>query len=102
MAGVNQSVDKASGDKAPREQHATKAARKSASATGGDNKPHHYRPRTVFRREIRRHQKNTELLVSKVHLDISIVTKRIRRTIGNSDHALVNRCSGLIYSYNCA
>ncbi|MBN3284191.1 H3 protein, partial [Polyodon spathula] len=40
--------------KAPRKQLATKAARKSAPATGGVKKPHRYRPETVALREIRR------------------------------------------------
>ena len=99
MAGVRRSVGKAEGDKAPREQHASKATCKSASATGGDRKPLHYRPRTESRQEIRRYQKTTELLV---HLDIYIVTKRTRRTVGDRDYASVTRCSGLVYSYDCA
>ena len=37
-----------------RKQLATKAARKSAPATGGVKKPHRYRPGTVALREIRR------------------------------------------------
>merc|ERR1712012_1489305 len=40
----------------PRKQLATKAARKSAPATGGVKKPHRYRPGTVALREIRRYQ----------------------------------------------
>ena len=39
--------------KAPRKQLAIKAARKSASATGGVKKPHRYRPGIVALREIR-------------------------------------------------
>merc|ERR1712179_503794 len=46
-------------------QLATKAARKSAPATGGVKKPHRYRPGTVALREIRRYQKSTELLLRK-------------------------------------
>ncbi|PAV60800.1 hypothetical protein WR25_17775 [Diploscapter pachys] len=42
------------------------AARKSAPATGGVKKPHHYRPGTVALREIRRYQKSTELLLRKL------------------------------------
>ena len=38
-----------------RKQLATKAARKSAPATGGVKKPHRYRPGTVALREIRRY-----------------------------------------------
>ena len=49
-----------------RKQLATKAARKSAPATGGVKKPHRYRPGTVALREIRRYQKSTELLVRKL------------------------------------
>nr|CAH7723087.1 unnamed protein product [Callosobruchus chinensis]CAH7737518.1 unnamed protein product [Callosobruchus chinensis] len=50
----------------PRKQLATKAARKSAPATGGVKKPHRYRPGTVALREIRRYQKSTELLIRKL------------------------------------
>ncbi|XP_039766798.1 histone H3-like [Ornithorhynchus anatinus] len=56
----------ATGHKAPRKQLATKAARKSAPATGGVKKPHRYRPGTVALREIRRYQKSTELLIRKL------------------------------------
>jgi histone H3/H4 len=45
---------------------ATKAARKSAPATGGVKKPHRYRPGTVALREIRRYQKSTDLLIRKL------------------------------------
>ena len=50
----------------PRKQLATKAARKSAPATGGVKKPHRYRPGTVALREICRYQKSTELLTRKL------------------------------------
>src|ERR1700709_795456 len=52
--------------RAPRRRLATKAARKSAPATGGVKKPHRYRPGTVALREIRRYQKSTELLIRKL------------------------------------
>ena len=55
-----------SSPRAPRKQLATKAARKSAPATGGVKKPHRYRPGTVALREIRRYQKSTELLIRKL------------------------------------
>ncbi|PWA72197.1 histone H3/CENP-A [Artemisia annua] len=45
---------------------ATKAARKSAPATGGVKKPHRFRPGTVALREIRKYQKSTELLIKKL------------------------------------
>ncbi|KAL0984587.1 hypothetical protein UPYG_G00143510 [Umbra pygmaea] len=51
---------------AGRSSFATKAARKSAPATGGVKKPHRYRPGTVALREIRRYQKSTELLIRKL------------------------------------
>ena len=46
-----QTARKSTGGKAPRKQLATKAARKSAPATGGVKKPHRYRPGTVALRE---------------------------------------------------
>merc|ERR1712024_90078 len=61
MARTKQTARKSTGGKAPRKQLATKAARKSAPATGGVKKPHRYRPGTVALREIRRYQKSTEL-----------------------------------------
>ena len=57
--------------KAPRKQLATKAARKSAPATGGVKKPHRYRPGTVALREIRRYQKSTELLIPQAAIPAS-------------------------------
>ena len=67
MARTKQTARKSTtGGKAPRKQLlASKAARKSAPATGGVKKPHRFRPGTVALREIRRYQKSTELLVRK-------------------------------------
>nr|7BY0_A Chain A, Histone H3.2,Histone H3-like centromeric protein A [Gallus gallus]7BY0_E Chain E, Histone H3.2,Histone H3-like centromeric protein A [Gallus gallus] len=65
MARTKQTARKSTGGKAPRKQLATKAARKSAPATGGVKKPHRYRPGTVALREIRRYQKSTELLIRR-------------------------------------
>jgi hypothetical protein len=42
MARTKQTARKSTGGKAPRKQLATKAARKSAPATGGVKKPHRY------------------------------------------------------------
>ncbi|CAH2018767.1 unnamed protein product [Acanthoscelides obtectus] len=56
MARTKQTARKSTGGKAPRKQLATKAARKSAPATGGVKKPHRYRPGT----------KSTELLIRKL------------------------------------
>ncbi|ONM17638.1 Histone H3.2 [Zea mays] len=52
MARTKQTARKSTGGKAPRKQLATKAARKSAPATGGVKKPHRFRPGTVALREI--------------------------------------------------
>jgi len=66
MARTKQTARRSTGGKAPRKQLATKAARKSAPATGGVKKPHRYRPGTVALREIRRYQKSTDLLVRRL------------------------------------
>ncbi|MFS8011872.1 putative transcription factor Hap3/NF-YB family [Helianthus anomalus] len=65
MARTKQTARKSTGGKAPRKQLATKAARKSAPATGGVKKPHRFRPGTVALREIRKYQKSTELKYQK-------------------------------------
>ena len=77
MARTKQTARKSTGGKAPRKQLATKAARKSAPATGGVKKPHRYRPGTVALREIRRYQKSTELLIRK--LPFQILVKEVFR-----------------------
>ena len=66
MARTKQTARKSTGGKAPRKQLSTRAARKSAPATGGVKKPHRYRPGTVALREIRRYQKSTDLLIHKL------------------------------------
>ena len=66
MARTKQTAHKSTGGKAPRKQLAMRAARKSAPAAGGAKKPHRYRPGTVALREIRRLQKSTDLLISKL------------------------------------
>ena len=66
MARTKQTARKSTGGKAPRKALATKAARKSAPATGGCKKPHRYRPGTVALREIRKYQKTTELRLRKL------------------------------------
>ena len=65
MARTKQTARKSTGGKAPRKMLATKAARKSAPASGGIKKPHRYRPGTVALREIRKYQKSTEFLIRK-------------------------------------
>lgn len=66
MARTKQTARMSTGGKAPRKALATKAARKSAPATGGVKKPHRYRPGTVALREIRRYQKSTEFLIHEL------------------------------------
>ena len=66
MARTKQTARKSTGAKAPRKHLATKAARKSAPATGGVKKAHKFRPGTVALREIRKYQKSTELLIRKL------------------------------------
>ncbi len=63
MARCKQTACYSSGGKAPRIHLATMAARKLARHTGGVKKPHCYRPGTVAIREIRKYQKNTDLLI---------------------------------------
>ncbi|RXG61498.1 histone H3 [Armadillidium vulgare] len=57
---------KSTGRKDPRKQLSTKAACKSAPATGGMKKPRRYCSGAVALREIRRYQKSTELLIRKL------------------------------------
>ncbi|KAL5131088.1 histone H3.2 [Glycine soja] len=66
MARTTQTARKSTRGKASRKQLATKAAHKSAPATGGVKKPHRFRPSTVALREVRKYQKNTELLIRKL------------------------------------
>jgi len=65
MARTKQTARKSTGGKAPRKQLASQAARKSTPSTGIVKKTHRYRPGTVALREIRRYQKNTDLLLKK-------------------------------------
>ena len=66
MARTKLTARKSTGQKAPRKQLASKAARKTAPATGGVKKPQRYRPGTVALREIRKYQKSTDLLLRKL------------------------------------
>jgi len=66
MARTKQTARKSTGGKAPMKLMAQKAARSSVASTGGVKKPHRFRPGTVALREIRKYQKNTELLIRKL------------------------------------
>jgi histone H3 len=65
MARTKQTARKSTGGKAPRIHLATKAARNLARSFGGVKKPRRWRPGTVALREIRKYQKNTDLLMRK-------------------------------------
>ena len=73
MARVKQSSRKTYGGKDPRyklltmvkERQNTRSLSRSLGGRGGVKKPHRYRPGTVALREIRKFQKNTELLIRK-------------------------------------
>ncbi len=77
MARCKQTARYSSGEKAPRIHLATMAAQKLARRMGGVKKPHHYCPGTIAIREIRKYQKNTDLLIRKApfqHLVREIAT----------------------------
>lgn len=66
MARTKQTARVSTGGHAPRKGVASKAARKSAPLNGGVKKAHRFRPGTVALREIRRFQRNTDLLIRKL------------------------------------
>ncbi len=77
MARCKQTALYSSGGKAPHIHLATMAAQKLARHRGGVKKPHRYRPGTIAIREIRKYQKNTDLLIRKApfqHLVKEIAT----------------------------
>ena len=65
-ARTKQTARKSTGGAPPRKAVAMKAARRSLPSTGGAKKRHRWRPGTAALREIRRYQKNTELLLRKL------------------------------------
>jgi len=91
MARTKQTARKSTGGKAPRKQLATKAARKSAPATGGVKKPHRYRPGTVALREIRKYQKSTELLIRK--LPFQRLVREIAQDLYGRGNCVLSRVS---------
>jgi histone H3 len=66
MARTKQTARKSTGGKAPRKEMARKAARKSVPSNGGVKKAKRFRPGTVALREIRKYQKNGNLLIRKL------------------------------------
>ncbi|KAJ1371155.1 histone H3.3C [Parelaphostrongylus tenuis] len=76
MVRVKQTAWKFTGENVTCKHLSFKAARKSAPAIGGAQKPHCYPPGTVAVREIRRYQESTEPLISNLpfqRLDREIV-----------------------------
>ncbi len=65
MARMKQTTRKSAGGKAPRLHLATKAVHNLGRSFGGMKKPHHWRPGAVALCEIRKYQKNTDLLMKK-------------------------------------
>ncbi len=65
MARTKQTAIRSTGGKAPRKHVASKIAKKAVSG-GGVKKAHRFRPGTVALREIRKYQKNTQLLIRKL------------------------------------
>ncbi len=66
MACTKQTARKSTGGKGPQKRCATKAARKSAPASGGIKKTHCYCPGTVALCEICTYKKSIEFLLHKV------------------------------------
>ena len=66
MARTKQTARKSTGGKAPRKELSTLASRNRTPLYGGIKKPHRYRPGTVALREIRKYQKSTDFLISKL------------------------------------
>lgn len=69
MARTKQTAKKSVGGKAPRKQLATKAARKTAPASGSEasqKRPARFRPGSVALKEIRKYQKSTDHLMRKL------------------------------------
>ena len=67
MARTKQTARKSTGGKAPRKiSQLTQSGRRSGPQTSGVKKPHRYRPGTVALRDIRKYQRNTDLLIRRL------------------------------------
>jgi histone H3 len=90
MARTKQTARKSTGGRAPPRTLASKASRKAVPSNlggqGGVKKPHRFRPGTVALREIRKYQKNSELLIRKAPFQrlVREVTRDVKLT-GTSD-----------------
>ena len=90
-ARTKQTARVSTGGKAPRKSIAQKAARKSAPSSGGIKKPHRWRPGTAALREIRRYQKNTELLIRKLPFQrlVREIAQDFRSDLRFESHAIM-------------
>ncbi|KAJ8349766.1 hypothetical protein SKAU_G00248960 [Synaphobranchus kaupii] len=95
MARTKQTARKSTGGKAPRKQLATKAARKSAPATGGVKKPHRYRPGTVALSAVMALQEASEAYLVGLFEDTNLCAIHAKRvTIMPKDIQLARRIRG--------
>jgi histone H3 len=81
MARTKQTARKSTGGKAPRKHLVSKKSRKSLIVV---KKPHRFRPGTVALREIRKYQKNTDLLIKR--LPFQRLVREISRDYGSQAH----------------
>merc|ERR1712224_1067294 len=96
MARTKQTARKSTGGKAPRKQLATKAARKSAPATGGVKKPHRYRPGTVLSVKSEDTKNLLSYCYASYHSNVwSVKSRKISRQIFGSNLAQSWRCKKL-------
>ncbi len=85
MARTKQTARKSTGGKAPRMHLATKGAWAAAKKpTIAVRKPHRWRPGTVALKEIRKFQKNTDLLIGKAPFQ-RLVREILHANSKNSD-----------------
>jgi len=70
----------------------TKASRKSAPATGGVKKAHRFRPGTVALRDVRRYQRSTETMISRIAF-----SRLVKEIVNLTDYGSKNmlRCQAL-------
>ncbi len=90
MARTKQTARKSTGGKGPRILIAGKAARKATASSGGIKKPHRYRPGTCALREIRKYQKNTDLLLRKLPFQrlVREVAQDFKQELRFNSHAI--------------
>jgi histone H3 len=95
MARTKQTARKqttATAFKSPRKEiERSRPQRMSAPAHGGIKKPHRFRPGTVALREIRKYQKSTELLISKMPFQ-----RLVREIAHNYKSDLRFQCSAIL------